>query len=556
MREKSAKQLFDSGIQHQKQGRWNEALACYQRGLPLAPNSLPLLINAGFVSQLLNQYEIAAGFHERALKIDTNLVDERYNLGIAYKELMRLPEAEACYQRVLQNRPDDINAMHGLGIVKIMQGFATEADKCLRNALLLKPEDLSVRSCLLLSLNYCDNSPQQILQEHLEWNRHCHNKTSQHQPVLDKATRPLRIGYLSPDFCNHPVAYFIEPLLTQHDKTAFIIVCYSDTAHPDGITSYLREAVNGWRDVHRLSDDELARQIRQDKIDILVDLAGHTAQNRLAVFARKPAPVQVTYLGYPNTTGLTAIDYRLTDAWADPPGETEQLHSEALFRLPNGFLCYRPLEGTAVSSLPCEKTGYTTFGSFNNLAKLTPKVIALWARLLHTVPDARLLLKTKPLKDPATQEKIYQQFAGYGIDRKRVELVGWVNKMGDHLGLYNQVDIALDTFPYNGTTTTCEALWMGVPVITLAGQTHAGRVGVSLLSQTGLTEFIARDADHYIDLAAQLASNREQLAQLRSELRSRVAASPLCDASGFARQVEDAYRQMWSSNMPAKNTTG
>jgi predicted O-linked N-acetylglucosamine transferase (SPINDLY family) len=355
----------------------------------------------------------------------------------------------------------------------------------------------------------------------------------------------LHIGYVSPDFRAHSVAFFFEPLLEKHSKSSFRIFCYSDVMRPDFVTRRLQPLASVWRDVRHLSDKQLAAQIQADGIDILVDLAGHTAGNRMSVFTRRPAPVQVSWLGYPNTTGLSAMDYRLTDSWADPPGETESLHTETLVRLPGGFLCYDPHNDSVTESVSRDENGPITFGSFNNLAKVTPEVISVWSALLTQVPDARLLLKTKPLRDEAVREHVYSLFREQGIARDRVELTGWVPGRGDHLGLYSRVDIGLDTFPYNGTTTTCEALWMGVPVITLAGHVHAGRVGVGLLSQVGLTELIARDRADYVALAGQLAGDRDRLAALHGGLRTRVSASALCDARAFAGHVEAAYRNMW-----------
>jgi predicted O-linked N-acetylglucosamine transferase (SPINDLY family) len=286
--------------------------------------------------------------------------------------------------------------------------------------------------------------------------------------------------------------------------------------------------------------------VRQDNIDILVDLSGHTGTNRLPVFARKPAPVQVTYLGYPNTTGLSTIDYRLTDAWADPPGKTERWHTETLIRLPHGFLCYRPPNATpAVAPPPVQANGHITFGSFNSLVKTTPAVVACWAHILQQVPDARLVIKNKSFRDPSVCARYQGLFAEHGIAPERLELVGWIDNLNNHLELYHRLDIALDPFPYNGTTTTCEALWMGVPVITLAGHTHAGRVGVSLLSRLDLTDLIAGDPDDYTQRAVRLAQDRATLARLRPRLRPRLQASSLCDGPAFARDVEAAYREMW-----------
>ncbi len=495
---------------------------------------------------MLGQYEAAIGYHQRALAIKPDLTGERYNLGIACKEVLRLPEAAECYKQVLEKEPDNVGALHGLGIVMMMQGYASEAEKVFHKALTIKPDDPASRSCLLLAMNYFSGDPQQLFQAHVEWDRFNPYKARENLAGPGQEGRPLRVGYVSPDFCNHPVAYFLAPLLAHHNKAEFEVYCYSDVGRPDGITAYFREQASVWRDTQPLSDEALATRIANDHIDILVDLAGHTANNRLRVFARKPAPLQVTYLGYPNTTGLAAMDYRLTDAWADPPGMTEHLHSESLLRLESGFLCYRPLDGSVVASPPSTEKRYITFGSFNNLAKVTPDVISLWARVLLAVPGSRLLLKTKPLHDKITRQNVYRQFDACGVERERIELVGWVDSLGGHLGLYSKVDIGLDTFPYNGTTTTCEALWMGVPVVTLEGVSHAGRVGVSILSQTGLTEFIASDRESYIEIAASLAADPERLVALRKASRAQVAESALCNAPALAGEVEKHYRDIWA----------
>jgi len=540
------KKLFGNGQRFQQQGDWKSAHDCYRRALEVEPRSLALLTNISLACHMLGQFEAAARYHQTVLAIKPDLTGERYNLGIAYKEMLHLPQSAECYERVLAAEPGNIGALHGLGIVKMMQGFSDEAVQVFRKALMIKPDDLASRSCFLLALNYFPDDPEQLFRAHIEWEKFNTLKTRPDHFKHGECDRPLRIGYVSPDFYNHPVAYFFAPLLANHDKANFEIYCYSDAGRRDGITAYLREHASRWRDTQPLSDESLAAQIRNDRIDILVDLAGHTANNRLRVFASKQAPLQVTYLGYPNTTGLAAMDYRLTDAWADPPGMTEHLHSERLLRLPNGFLCYRPLDGTVLTPPPSVENGYVTFGSFNNLAKVTPEVIELWAKLLLAVPEARLLLKTKPLHDRCTRENVYRKFNACGIERERVELIGWVDSIGAHLGLYSRVDIGLDTFPYNGTTTTCEALWMGVPVISLEGDTHAGRVGVSILSQTGLPELIAADPVNYIETATRLAGDSVQLATMRKALRVRVGESALCDASTLAREIEHGYRDIWT----------
>jgi predicted O-linked N-acetylglucosamine transferase (SPINDLY family) len=357
--------------------------------------------------------------------------------------------------------------------------------------------------------------------------------------------RRLKVGYVSPDFRQHSVAYFLEPLLRSHDRKVIEVFCYAEVGWPDTVTERFKQLADHWVTTVGMSDDATAERIRRDGIDILVDLAGHTSKNRLPVFARKPAPVQVTWLGYPNTTGLTAIDYRFVDAVTDPEGETEALASETLVRLPGGFLCYGgPDDAPAPGPVPSLTTGTVTFGSFNNPAKLSAATLDAWADVLARLPQARLLLKGKPFADPATRALYLDRLAKRGVAVERIELVAWLPEEG-HLALYNRIDIALDPFPYNGTTTTCEALWMGVPVITLRGDRHASRVGASLLTQTRLTDLIADSVEAYVETAVALAGDPARLSELRQSLRPRMAASPLCDAPAFADKIEHAYRTIW-----------
>jgi predicted O-linked N-acetylglucosamine transferase (SPINDLY family) len=357
--------------------------------------------------------------------------------------------------------------------------------------------------------------------------------------------RRLRVGYVSPDFCIHSVANFLLPLLSNHDAQIVDIVCYSNTERQDEITARFQALAGTWRDIRNKSDEEVVQLIREDRIDILVDLAGHTGRGRLRVFGHKAAPVQLTYLGYPDTTGLKTVDYRLTDQWADPPGQ-EAFHTEKLIRLPGGFLCYAPLfETPPVSSAPLLDKGFVTFGSFNNVAKMNPEVLQLWAEILKAVPRSRLLLKTKSFWDKSVAEDFSNRIQACGVERERVELRPWALHPRDHLIHYREIDIALDTFPYNGTTTTCEALWMGVPVIALAGNTHAGRVGVSLLSALGLENLIAPTPNDYLTLTVALAQDTARLTALHSTLRERLAQSSLCDGRKFAAEVERVYRFIW-----------
>ncbi len=428
-------------------------------------------------------------------------------------------------------------------------GEAEEALRLTRRALRLRPDRPDGLSNLLIGLQYGDNrSPLELFAEHRRFDalvgrpRTAHHARHGNDPDPD---RPLRVGYVSNDFRQHVASCFFEPLLACHDPARVEAFCYSDTVSPDAVTRRLTALASGWRDTVGLDEAELAQWIRDDRIDILVDLGGHSAGNRLTVFARRPAPIQVTWLAYPDTTGLSAMDYRLVDAITDPEGIADGLASETLVRLPDGFLCYWPPHGAPEPGPSPAAAGPVTFGSFNRMAKVTPAVVALWAAVLRRVPESRLLMKSIGIGSPAVRGRIEAQLRDHGVDPARLETVSWSPTWLEHLALYRRIDIALDCFPYNGTTTSCEALWMGVPMIGLLGDRHAARVGASLMSRIGLSELVARDAADYVEIAARLASDRERLASLRAGMRDRLRASPLCDGPGFARRVEDAYRGMW-----------
>jgi predicted O-linked N-acetylglucosamine transferase (SPINDLY family) len=357
--------------------------------------------------------------------------------------------------------------------------------------------------------------------------------------------RRLRIGYLSPNFSRHSVGYFVAPVLEHHDRAAFESTCYYLHPRSDDATARMRGFAGRWRDTAGWDDDRLERAIRDDGIDVLVDLAGHTKLNRLPVMARKPAPVQVTWLGYPDTTGLTAIGYRITDAIADPPGAADGRHTEKLVRLPGPMLCYRPPEDAPPVAAPAARDGGVVFGSFNNTDKLSTAAVALWSRVLAAVPGSRLLLKSARAGVPEAVERMHTAFAAHGIAAARIRLAPWRERRADHLAAYADVDVALDTFPYNGTTTTCEALWMGTPVVTLAGAMHMARVGASLLTHAGLPELVAADEAGFVAAAVALAHDGARRDALRKSLRDRLGASPLMDARAHTKNLEAAYRELW-----------
>jgi len=574
---------FKMGLALYHQGEFDAAVASYRKAIHLRPGIAEGYNNLGLALGSQGNLDEAIRQYRRAIQIRPDYAEAHGNLGTALRDQRKLGEAEESYREAIRLKPDCAELEGNLGAILRDQGRLGEAVACYRRALHLNPyypqghnnlggalrdqgrieEAIAsfqkemesrpalpfVHSNLLLTLHYNDAiDPIQLFSHHREWAR-------QHTVPRSKGTlvypndrspnRRLRIGYVSPDFRMHSVAYFLEPVLSVHDSDTCEVVCYSNVIAPDPVTDRLRGLSDRWRSIVGLSDERVADLIQGDRIDILVDLAGHTANNRLSVFAQRPAPVQVTYLGYPNTTGLPAMDYRITDEWADPAGRTEHLHTEELVRLPEGFLCYRPPEEVpGVSTLPALNTGYVTFGSFNDRAKITPGVVKRWSAILESVPGSRLILKTRALNDEGTRQALREMFSENGVDPQRIELIGYL-PFEEHLRLYNRIDIGLDTFPYHGTTTTCEALWMGVPVITLAGETHVSRVGVSLLSRMGLPELIAGSSEEYREKIVRLAGDPDRLRDLRAHLRPLMIESPLTDAARFTRSLEKAYRKMW-----------
>ena len=481
------------------------------------------------------------------MQIRPDYAEAHNNLGNVLQKQNKLDEAVVNFQQALQLKPDYVEAYGNLGHALFIHGKLDKAVAHFRRALQIQPDCAKAHSNLLFALNrHPDTRPESIFAEHRRWGE-VHSCMSSGSPLHENvpdADRHLRIGYVSPDLRRHSAAFFIEPILTHHDRSHFEVICYAEVAAPDVTTARLGALSDGWRSTCGMTDVQVADLVRADEIDILVDLAGHTANNRLLAFARKPAPVQVTY-GYASTTGLKTVDYRLTDAWVEAH-EHVDLYTEELVYLPHGFLCYAaPQEAPEVEILPAHKANYITFGSFNNLPKVNSQVVALWAQILLATPEARLILKSKPLNDEATRERYFALFEANGISRERVDLIGYAPSLREHLALYNQVDIGLDAFPYSGQTSTCEALWMGVPVVTLAGETYVSRAGVSLLARVGLTELIAHTPQRYVDVAVQLASDRDRLSSIRGSLRSQTADSPLCDGQAFTRALEDAYRTMW-----------
>jgi predicted O-linked N-acetylglucosamine transferase (SPINDLY family) len=475
-------------------------------------------------------------------------------LGTTLYSQALMNDAALHFRAAIRLKPDLAVAHNNLGIILQEQGLTDEAIAAYRRALDLDPSYSMAHSNLLRCLNFhpgLDN--QHLFQAHQSFETLHGTLRRSHSPACaDDRTpeRRLRVGYVSPDLGGHSVAYFVTAVFPNHDRARFEVYCYSDRGREDETTERIKQGVDVWRKTSGMDDDSLFRLIRNDSIDILVDLAGHTGGNRLPLFAMRPAPVQVTWLGYPNTTGLSAMDYRIVDDITDPPGEADRYHSETLVRLPNGFLCFDPpAAAPAVTPLPMLRNGFVTFGSFNALAKITDEAIALWSRILARVPGSRILLKNKCLFDIATRNRMIARFEAHGISGERVMMTPYTLTTEEHLACYGHLDISLDTFPYNGTTTTCESLWMGVPVIGPMGNRHAARVTASILARLGLDSLVGKDADECVGIAVYLAGQVELMEALRKGLRGRMRCSWLCDGEGFALQMETEFRKMWKMSI-------
>ncbi len=534
------------GVVLHEMGHLDEAIAAARRAIALRADYAQAWGNLGAALHEKGDLEAAIAAFRQALAFRPDDPVAICNLGVPLRSSGHLAEAIAAFRQALAIRPDYPDALNNLGNALKDAGRLDEALDAYRQALAANPAFSAAHSNLLFAMNYHPGlSTETVAEEHRRWDRehvapfrslittHANHRAPE---------RRLRIGYVSPDFRRHPVGHFLLPLLAAHDRSAFEIFCYAQVPVPDAITEKLRAHAAHWRNLTGLSAARAAECIREDRIDILVDLSGHTAHHRLDVFACKPAPIQVTWLGYPNTTGLDAMDFRLTDSHADPAGQTEHLHSERLIRLDPCAWCFLPPQSPPLNE---RKPGAVTFGCFNNFAKITGPMLSVWAQILHAVPGSRLLLKARSLTSGETRMRVLRIFGESGIAAERLELRGHDAQHQTHLALYGCVDIALDTYPYHGTTTTCEALWMGVPVITLAGKTHASRVGVSLLTNSGLPELIAHTESDYVRIATSLANDAARLSELRATLRGKMKASPLMDAPHFALKIEEAFREMW-----------
>ena len=518
---------------------------CFREAVRIQPQFAEAWYNLGGVLKRTGRYVMAVQAFRQALATRPVYAEAHNNLGVTLKELGQHDQALIHCRTASQQRANYVEAINNVAVITEELGMLDESLANYRAALTLRPDYMEIRSGWLLALNYDWRlDPDTIAQEHHLWGKiYIPKNPPAPFPNSRDPERRIRVGYVSPDFRRHPVGNFMEPIIENHDRENFELVLFSDVEARDPVTDRFQKMAEQWVNVANVSYDEVHRLARQHEIDIIVELAGHTARNRLPSILQRAAPVQVSYLGYPNTIGIPQLDYLITDAIVDPPGD-DRLYLEKLVRIDGGFSCYRNRDDApAVSPSPAMERGYITFGSLHSLSKFNPAVIDLWCRVLHRVPNSRMLMFRTTLVNE-TAERVRGEFAKRGIDPSRVDLRGHVPPAG-YLTTYYDIDIMLDVIPWTGHTTACEAMWMGVPCITAMGNRHAGRMVASVLTAVGHPEWIGANLDEYVELAVNLAGDISHLANLRLKLRDQMAASTLCDGKGFARKIETAYRQMW-----------
>lgn len=559
-----------------------DACTHFRHLVRLRPEFLEGRMLLGMVLAELGEHEEAVLWLRGVLDECPDLPEVRHRLGLCLADLHRYGEAVEEYRQVLAKHPDHVGVLCALGLLLTSTGQVGEARAVLLRALEhdphalnvinnlgrvckighadesltwfqrgldLDPEHPALTSNYLYTLNYVPClSPAFIASKYFEYAPRAFHPPDGWAPPFHPKKSPgdtIRIGLLSADFYGHSVAFFLEPYMMHHDSREFELFCYSNRAFEDETTARLRSCSTGWRCIVGVPDEKVARIIAEDRIDVLVDLSGHTSGHRLGVCALKPAPVQVSWLGHPNTTGLPQMDYFISDHHCSPPGMVDRYFTETVWRLPRIFCSYLPPEEfPPVQPAHPSRRGEVVFGCFTSMTKINGELIALWGRILHALPGARLFMKGVGLESREGRDELLDRFRRVGIPEDRLLLKGVTGTRREHLAMYELVDIALDTFPYHGTTTTCEALWMGVPVVTLAGGTHVSRVGCSLLHSVGLGDLVAETAEGYVAAAVALADDRERREFLRENLRLMMARSPLMDWEGVTREIEAAFRKM------------
>jgi protein O-GlcNAc transferase len=549
---------FNLGNVLDQMGERDRAIEMLQRSIAVRPDWTPAHNNLGLAFGAAGRTREAIAAFEHAASLSPAEAGILENLGAAHYSLGEMDRAIECFESALKLRPTSSRALNGLANAWKDSGEVTKAVKFYDRAVELNPSDSATDSnrvfALLMHPEY--DGPAILREERVWQERHCRGlKAFDSKRLIDRnPDKRLRIGLVSADFCDHVIGRNIYPFVRDRDRNEFELLCYSGVCRPDGLTAWFRSMSDGWRDIARMDDEAAAKMIRDDRIDILLDLSLHTRGNRLLMLARKPAPIQVTFAGYPGGTGLDAMDWRLTDPYLDPPdGKTDGDYSERSFRLKNSFWCYDP-EGMSweesngkssspdVAPLPAMRSGFVTFACLNNHCKVNEQVLELWGKVLRAVRNSRMVMVVPPC---SARERAIDVM---GVERDRIELVSYQPRR-KYLAEFNRIDLGLDTFPYNGHTASLDAMWMGVPVITRVGRTVVGRAGWSQQSNLGITELATHDDEGFVRIAVEWSRDLPRLAELRRALRSRMLASPLCDGKGFTRSIETALRAIWRSQL-------
>jgi predicted O-linked N-acetylglucosamine transferase (SPINDLY family) len=543
---KNPRYLCNLGEVYRRVGRLGAAETALRRAIAEDPRVAEAHVNLGLVLKELGRLSDAHVSLETATALKPELPGLGAALGALLREQFELDEAVRVLEQAVERDPTLATARNVLALALADRGQIDEAVQSFRKALELEPDDITSRGNLLFVLAYHPDADSTTIRSEAETFGRIHtnhlNRQSSHRNTVDPEKR-LRVGYLSPDFREHVTSYFVMPLLRNHDPSLVEVYCYADVRNPDKVTDAFRAERVQWRDIFDMDDQQAAARIEEDGIDILVDLAMHSSYSRILLLARKPAPVQVCYLAYLGTTGLMSMDFRLTEPRLDPEGECEAFYTERCIHLPDGYWCYDPLTDTPqVAPPPALENAYVTFGSMNAFRKVNTAVLERWSDVLQAVPGSRMLIHAPP---GFAATRVRETFSRLGTDPARLDFVGRSSRK-EYLQTYDRIDICLDTLPYNGGTTTLDALWMGVPVVTEVGRTVFGRAGYAIAHQLSLLDLVAKSRDEYVERAAKLAKDIDQLATLRATLRERLERSPLMDAPRFARNVEQAYRRMWT----------
>jgi len=544
-RQKNSLNIRSLAESMRKQGKGKNAVEALEKMVNANPTQLDVVFELAMLYDNMLQYDKAEQYYKKIIKTVPHAITYD-RLGCLCLKTERMSEAVSYLQKASEMLPDNINIQNDLAAALIKSGETSEGSRLLQDSIEKTPMNAKIHSTFIYHLHLQPELDQQIIfNAHKEWGQ-------KHAPMslanlphsnIPNPQRKLRIGYISPDFRKHSIAFMVEMLLKEHNRDIVELYGYGNVEQPDDITRELQKMFNCYHNIYGSGDDTVANMIRVDKIDILVDLAGHTLNHRLLVLARKPAPVQVTYYGYCDTTGMQQVDYVLTDELLNPP-QSQKYYTEQLAYLPGGICIYNSRVNIDLTPPPVTKNGYVTFGAFTNNLRFNSKLLETWSEIIKSVPDSRLLLGFTGGDDEAVQVRYLSQFENFGVSKKSIQFNGRKHYQ-EYLKQYANIDITFDTFPENGGTTTCDSLWMGAPVISMFSEHQNGRVGLTILNRVGLGELAVPTMAEYVAKAVELAKNPAKLTEMRSSIRSKMANSPICDTKRLAAEVEAAYRQMW-----------